>query len=410
MTTTKRFLSAVCMLALTYTAASASPVLDATTKFEVPTVTTVNLDVSGRDLLRYGDDENLQINLGSSLFYLDQTPMHTLLITNDLNLDYGGVTDDRSHTLGENLQVQYRRYFGNSRGVYLEALGGIDADNSDGDNQDSATTLGVNFGVGAGYGRVLDMRTLAQAAAMCEVAGKTCSADALVKIADIINKNNQGYYFAQFKLDGVRVFYDELSKAIGTSDAFSLNQVLASPLYNITPKRVGYEVGVRVLGVHGDLVKEDDAEPDADSDMMLQQYAGYAKMLNAKTNLFIDETYTMGMAQNTTLPNGLAGHPGEDNAVLNITAGVNYDHSYTWASQASIEYNMAMPNEGDSTSNYALRAQTNVAIGVRTVIGGDLMLGNGDGTVGLSDDLQQLGIGDEEMHWQFMVNFRHFIL
>ena len=38
------------------------------------------------------------------------------------------------------------------------------------------------------------------------------------------------------------------------------------------------------------------------------------------------------------------------------------------------------------------------------------MLGNGASTVGLSDQLTDLGIGDEEVHWQFMVNFRHFIL
>jgi hypothetical protein len=45
--------------------ALADPVDEAISKFEVPTAKVTNLDVSGRDLLRYGDDENLQINLGS---------------------------------------------------------------------------------------------------------------------------------------------------------------------------------------------------------------------------------------------------------------------------------------------------------------------------------------------------------
>lgn len=405
----KTWLIILC-IGLFWSSAYADRFEDAVTKFEVPTVKTINLDISGRDLLRYGDDEDLRINVGSDLFYLSQTPMYTLTLTNQVSLDFGGVPDQRSHTLGEDFQLNYRRYFGNSRGFYVETLGGIDADNTGGDGQDAATMLAVNFGVGAGYGRILDTRTVSQAAAMCKIAGTACNAAKLLAIADVINKNNQGFYAAEYKLDGVRVFYDELTKAVGTTDAFSLNQVLASPLYNITPKRVGFEVGARLIGVHGDLIKEDDTDPDADSDMMIQQYAGYAMMVNPTTNLFIDQTLTHGMKQATGAAQQLVDHPGEKNNVFTVEAGINIDHSYTWASQASIQTNMFMPEEGDTTSNYALLAQTNVAIGVRTVIGGDFMLGNGDSTVGLSDQLTDLGIGDEELHWQFMVNFRHFIL
>jgi hypothetical protein len=200
--------------------ALADDVQTAVTKFEVPTVQTINLDVRGQDLLRYGDDEDLRINLGTSLLYLSQTPMYTLNVTNDMTFDFGGAPDERGHTFGEEFELQYQRYFGNSRGFYVEGLGGFEAENTGGDGSDTATMLAVKFGIGAGYGRIFDTRTVSQAAAMCEVARQDCKPKQLLKIADVLNKNNQGFYAAEYKLDGVRSFYSDLSKAVGTSDYF----------------------------------------------------------------------------------------------------------------------------------------------------------------------------------------------
>lgn len=389
--------------------ASANELSDAMTQFEVPTVKTSALDVSGQDLLRYGDDKDLRVNLSSGFTYLAQTPTHTLGVTNLLSFDFGGVPEERSHTLGNDLQLEYRRYLNSSRGVYVETLAGMDYDNSAGDNQDAAKVLAISYGVGAGYGRILDTRTVSQAAAMCELATTQCDSPKLLEIADILNKNNEGYYAAEYKLDGERYFYDELSKAVGTSDAFALNQVLTSPLYNITPKRVGFEVGVRLLGVQGDFLKEEDTDPDPDSDQLLQQYAGLASMLTPGTNVFIEQTLTHGAKQATGASEPLEDHPGEKNNVLAVEVGISVDHSYRWATQTSLQTNMLLPEEGDRTSNYAFSAQSDLAIGVKTVVGGHFMVGNGDSAVGLSEPFVDLGIGDAEVHWRAMLNFRHFI-
>jgi hypothetical protein len=390
--------------------ALADPVDEAISKFEVPTAKVTNLDVSGRDLLRYGDDENLQINLGSDFLYFSQTAKHTMVLTNAIGLDFGGVSHQQKHTFNETLKLNYKRFFKNSRGVFVEALAGVDVDNTGADGEDGATMMALGFGIGGGYGRVFDVTSLAIAAAMCERVGQTCDAQKLQKIADILNKALAGFYDAKYKVDGVRVYLKELTKAVGSNDSVALTQVADSPLYNITRKSVGYEVGVRLLGVHGDIVKEDDTDADADSDIVLQQYARYGKMLNAKTNLYVEETFTHGMKQAALVTEPLAGHPGEKNNLLTIEAGINVDHTYRWASKAAVQANVFLPDGADSMSNYSIVSNTNVAIGTRTVIGAAVTLGNGNTNAGLADEMTEIGVGDSEFHWQVLLNFRHFIL
>ena len=79
------------------------------------------------------------------------------------------------------------------------------------------------------------------------------------------------------------------------------------------------------------------------------------------------------------------------------------------ASQATIETNFLLPHEGEFQSNYGVGLQTNLALGVRTIFGSQFALGNGDSPIGLSGPISGLGIGDRELHWQLLFNFRHFI-
>ena len=388
---------------------AAEPVHDAATQYLVPTLTATNLDVQGRDLFRYGDDEDLRVNLGSNFLYLTQSPESTLSVTNRALFEFRGAPDARGHTLVDDLEGSYRRYFAGPRGIFAEGAFGSAVENVDGDAVEGQTELALRFAVGGGFGRVVDARTVAQAGAMCTLSAVRCDAKQLLQIAELVSKQEAGYYDAEYKLDAKRKFYAELAKAVGASDQFLLDQVLTSPLYKISAKRVGYEVGVRLRGLHGDLVKEDDAEDGGGTDLLVEQFARWGYLLNSRTALHAEETFTHGMKQLATSEDRLGGHPGQKNNLLTLEAGVGHDHSYQWTSRLTARLALLLPDQGDSQSNYSLVGETDVAVGTRATIGADLMLGNGDTAVALDEGLVELGVGDSEFHWQTTIRFRYFI-
>ena len=140
-------------------------VQDAATNYEVPTYDSMQLDVHGQDLFSYDDSGALNIHVGSDFVMDNQSPMMNFGITNKLKIDAGMANSDAdfSFNLMETAKVSYQQFLGDSRG--LSVRGDVALGLGVGD----ATQFAAVVHAGAAYGRMVNAKTVAQAAAMFEL-------------------------------------------------------------------------------------------------------------------------------------------------------------------------------------------------------------------------------------------------
>ena len=432
--------SLIIIVLLFSVSAHAQEVQNAAADYQVPTYEAKSLDIHGEDLFRYNDAEEFSLNVGSDFLMTKQNPMSNMTIGNTLDFSMGtqfgadgAGTEQVGHTLTDILGVGYQRFIGGSRGLNIGVNLLLSLASQAGDGVDGTTTTNVITALNVGYGRLVNARPLAQAAAMCKAAGQTCDAKKLLEIGEVIGQFQAGYFAAKFKADANVEFYAALLKAIGGGNAFKMAQILTSPIYNIGNRNVGWQAGVRLINGMGDLTLEEDDE-ETNSSMMVQQYADYAALLNDNMGYTVSQTFTMGMDDDF----GLLGHPGKDNMVLSVNADLNVDHGAQWNTQVQAAMNMRMADapdveapaenaeEGedqalngaaatdaaadDSEMNWRVSAMTNYALGSKAIASAALNVCGGNTGVGVDGtEYATTCLGDDDMHYSVMASFRYFI-
>jgi hypothetical protein len=154
---------------------------------------------------------------------------------------------------------------------------------------------------------------------------------------------------------------------------------LDSPIYNISSRNVGWDVGALVDFTYGDLFDEGAASAG------LTQTANYGMLLDDNMGLTVSESLSRGLTEDR----GTA-------MTVTVDAGVNLDHTSQWNSSAGVGVVMVLPEEGDSATTWGLSAVTNYAVGSTTIASAYLWAG---------DDT---GAGD--VAWNLGLNFTHFLL
>lgn len=387
--------------------AFAQAVQEAATNYEVPTFETKTLDVHGGDLFNYSkaagaEDASMSFHLGSDFDMRNQSPETLYYVTNRLNIN-GSQADgnDLAWGVDDVITGGYHMWLMGSRGVRVggDVEVGIALDGGGGADE---MTKAIAFAarVGAGYGRVIDARTIAVAAAMYEAVGKTASAADLAKAAEIMGQYVAGAYDAKYK-DGVAAaaaYYADLGAAVGTDNPFKLAEVENSPIYNIGSRKAGYHFDVDFGVASGD-----HGADEAGQSMSIVQGAGYAMLLADNMGLSLEETLWYGLDDNeaaTTAAgiDALVGHPGKSNLKVEIDVDWNLDHSSQWSSSAHVDVNITLPDGGDMIMDWGLHAGTNYAMGTKATAYANLhVVGGNDAYNG-----GEIGYG-------FSVGFRYFI-
>lgn len=279
-------------------------------------------------------------------------------------------------------------------------------EHANGDGKDERRDLNLLGSAGLYYGRVVNARTVAQAAAMCEVAGQTCDASALHRIAEVIGRAEAGYYLTKFKYDADAEFYKDLAKEVGTDQPFKLRQVLTSPIYQISDRWVGWELGFDLSLASGDH-GNDDGDEDPGEDLLLQERARYATLFTDDLTFWVTQELLHGMLQTAAV--GLPEHPGERMSVLGLETGLNWDIKYSWNLQSVLFGNLSFHSSGEYHSNYGLHVETNYALGSRFLAGLAGNLCNGDTNLGVDTSLMEICAGDKKFHYDLMAHFRVYI-
>ncbi len=364
--------------------------------YQVPTFDALMLSVQGEDLVAVagsGDElTELSAHLGSTFVYQRQNPNASLAVGNQADLRADPQEDGSTLVQSsEVLQGEARQYFNGPRGLYLGAGAGLGVAAVG----EADPTLESLVFAGAGYGRIVDARTVAQAAAVYEALDRPATAEDLLRVAEIIGQRNA--YGVTYRFEANQVFYADLTEALGGlegAEAFIVQQVLESPIYNIGARQVGWEVGVRGASVVTGL-----GSSDALGSSYVQQHAGYAHLLDARTGLLVEERVTLGLDDRaeSTLDDDFVS-PGENVVEGELQLTVNRNHSAMWESLARASLTQTLDLEANQGApTYELGAQTNVALGVRGVASAGVAVQDTAG-----DDL--------DTEWRALASFRIFLL
>ena len=370
--------------------AAANTVVDAATDFVVPTISAAQFSIQGQDFLSTtgvtgsdGELSTFNFHLGSTISVLNQSPMMTVSVVNQIDLRSALEDEQIPVTMEENLQVNILKYLSDSRGAFTYGGAEFDAEGGASVDTDPYSSGDLHLAAGAGYGRIVDARTVAQAAAAYKVVQRRPTAKKLAEVAEVIGQRSQ--YFLKHRFEADKFFYADLAAAMGglnSTQLFDVRQVLDSPIYNIGSRRVGWTAGAGVetsmTGIGGDETRMED--------LPLYQFSGYATLLNSRTGVYISQEMRIRNAVTEA----------DSSTEFNITAALNTDHTPSWQSIVETGVNGERIDGSDSAS-WFLKGQSNLAIGSMLVA-----------STGLNLDRSMLE-SNSPMNWELISSFTYFL-
>jgi hypothetical protein len=318
-------------------------------QYKMPTFEYKYLDVYGTDFLHYiskdaAGDSRMYMNFGGNFLYRNQSPMMTYYLNDNLNYksdSKGSSTGDATSTMKNTLGFGAKKWIMDDKpkGLYGFADGSLTYSKT----TDIDATKMLPLNIGAGYGRVTEERTVAQAIVILNELGADASNENILKLADIIAKNAGGYYERMYKDDAAIMFYKDVAGVTGKAeDALKVQRIISGGIYlKNTTRANGWlaEAGYS----HPDLLADSSnsggikiggeyAKP-MDLDKQFRAWAWYSKDLNtAPTNKF-----TLG-------------------------ASFSIDHNYLWTSNAKLDFTNFMPDVGDGWSDWSLKCRSDYFI------------------------------------------------
>jgi hypothetical protein len=261
-----------------------------------------------------------------------------------------------------------------------------------------SAVMDVRVGAQAGLGRVVDARTLAQAAQMFEVLGRTPTASQLHEAAEVIGQRIA--YVNEYKYEADIYFYKDLGEALGgtsTEEVYQIQLVLDSPLYNIGTRYIGKQVGASIAIGYGDLYQ------DVSSDFLgatsyANLFASFATIVNS-ANVMGYGNVGCALSEEATqvFTESVGSGSCENFLTMHAGAHASVDHSATWNTGVGVDLSPTLATSGDGglySMDMDLLFQSNLAVGSRLLWGAyatagyTTTQGQGDATVwSLSTDL-----------------------
>ena len=338
--------------------------------FEVPSFSSRQLLLEGEDLLAVkgtADGVEADANLALTFTLTSQRPTRTVIVGNRLA---GYATTQTRYPLalaGEEVAVaSLQQYVAGPRGPYVSLAGGAGAAAV----ADKPALADAFASVGAGWGRIVDARTVAQAATMFRALERDPTPADLARVADVIGQ--RGAYALKYTYDADMYFYGDLAEALGGADpaqTFLVQQVLESPLYNIGSRFVGWEAGVRADVGAGDL-----ASDASGATVVAHGYGRAATVIGDRASVLVSADLAFAAvdeaSQALTTP---VGGIGSGNGEMTLYAGLTVDHSSSWMSKLTVTTVPLVIAAGDPeaapSARWSATAETDLSVQKRLVLG-----------------------------------------
>ena len=345
--------------------------------YDIPEYEYRTFMLSGDELfnsLSDGTNTNTSMNFGADYMSKSQSPGYNLSYGLGFNYDSESYSnsdnsdadwDESNWTMDAPFAVD--KYFGDTKGMFGFADGTFSTWGGDDvpDGQDDTSDLHLT--VGAGFGRVISAKPVAQAYAIADALGIDASDDTILAIAEVIGAADS--YGSIYKDNATEQYYNDLAEAAGSEgSAMQIQKVLTSPAYNVSDRFTGWDVRA---GLTNNYMQDTPDGVDPDAGWFALQ-ANYALPMDADGQLMVSFDYMMDMnsaengAQNWS--SGLIskafemfpelgggddyyydyyydydyyyGGSSYDGGATTMDLGVSYtlDHSYNWSTSANFNY------------------------------------------------------------------------
>ena len=362
--------------------------------YDVPEYEYRTFQLSGSDLfnsITVGDNSMTRMNVGADYMSKYQSPGYNLsyglnFVNNSMSVSTDGDDFDESEW-NMNLPFSVDKYFNDTKGMFGFAdgeylsFGGEAYDDVD-------DTADLPLTVGAGYGRIVSAKPVAQAYAIADALGIDADDDTIAAIAAVIG--SEASYESIYKDDATQQYYNDLAEASGVNgSAMQIQKVLTSPAYNISDRFTGWDVRA---GITNNYIQCDDC--DLQGTMTIE--ANYAMPVEMDSQVLVNFIYTMDRNDTdepVNMPDGITGlfmgafpdmFSGDDDdyydddyydddyyddgylsggyalggwTTMNLNGSYTKDHSYNWSSSATLNYASetyevpsGMDNNGDMTT------------------------------------------------------------
>ena len=211
--------------------------------------------------------------------------------------------------------------------------------------EDDPMNLYVN--IGAGYGRVVNQRPVAEAYAVADALGDT-SDETVLAIAEVIGAKDS--YASIHKDNADEMYYNDIAAAAGNSTAaMKVQKILTSPAYQIADRSGGYSARV---GFYNNFLQADCGD-DCDQDKGDLVFGGeYAMPLDMNKQISFEMGYSMGL-------NDL------DMNMMLMMGSFSMAHSYNWLTSANIGY-MSLSTTGFEDAGANDFTVSNLMLGLQT--------------------------------------------
>jgi len=317
-------------------------------QYDIPEYEYKTFQLSGNDLFNMsstGDASEMSINVGADYMSQSQRPGYNLMYGVDFDFMMDSEDDgvnDAVDTSDWTLDMPFAvsQYFGGTKGAFgfadgnLSMFGGDAAEGVD-DTSDLWLTLG------AGYGRIVSARPVAQAYAIADALGIDADDDTILAIASVIGAASS--YGSIYKDDAMQQYYNDLAEAAGVDGAaMQIQKVLTSPAYNVSDRFTGCEVKA---GLYDNYMKADGDESKGD----LLMEAGYAMPMGMDSQLLVGASYAMNLEE-------------DGPTMMGLGATYTMDHSYNWATSAGFEYDSYTVGGEAAGSDMALTVSSSYAV------------------------------------------------
>lgn len=345
-------------------------------QYEIPTYEYNLQYFYGQDFLNYFKRNTLEsqrqftrmeFDLGYEQFRFSQSPMTTTEAYSMANINYNSTTDKtpankvEDETTTSLLLMSGCRnwYLNDSRGMFVFLDPAVMYLN---DFSNSFYIQAMDAAVGAGFGRVISVRNVAQAYKIVKELELQDSDSLILQIAETLEKNNNGFFAGQYLNDSEIEFYKELAALTGKpAQAMKIQQIINSPFYQTSQRFVGWEIKV---GLNNGLYNIG-AYTSGYYGKTEEYYYGLDLVAGFRYTLPITFNHQLSTSISYATPLNNEDYELGKNAradKFNLGASFGIDHSFFWASNFSFNYSQAYPDVGDALTNIRIMLETDYVL------------------------------------------------
>jgi len=346
--------------------------------YGIPTYSYHVMRLYGQDFLNYfkanfleqhSKMENINVDLGLEEGYLYQTPTVTRRSYGYFQYDYSStnnitsVLDNQGNFKDQNhytIASVARLYVISANSFYINNYKGFSFYVDPGfdytyDFKAKLNTHTISLPFGLGYGRVIGVRNVVQSYIIAKEIGADLSNETLLKIAEIIEKYDNDYYYATYKDDAEIEFYKDIANLTNKPEqALKIDQIINSPVYKTSERFVGWQIQLGVNLTYVDL----------------ESWQTHYSRINytTATDLLVSATYALPIGFDKQLIASLAYSKNLNDEIyrtpkLKASARFAIDHNYHWATTLYANYDIAYLNEKTDPKK---ENKTNLTMGVKT--------------------------------------------